>query len=255
MSQSRVSGPFMGVQRHGSSPGAAQRQRKFFAGVRFVAGARACGHAHRSRQSRCGTDNACPCHGGGLGRRRIDQDLLRLASREVLVGLGGEDERVPVKPARLAWPVLHEDRTSRHVQGRIVLLALGPLASLVRGTECPAEHLKRNLRRMRVQPKTGRIAGARATGPRRGAGFSRTASPNPGIGRTAFTFALPLPRRARLTEFDAAGRRVATLVGGEVLAGEHKVTWTAPARPGIYFALLETRQRVRRTVRVVRVDR
>jgi hypothetical protein len=86
------------------------------------------------------------------------------------------------------------------------------------------------------------------------AAVSLAASPNPGVGRTTFSFALPQPGRVRLEVYDAAGRRVATLVDGEVLAGPHEVRWSTPVRAGVYFARLDAPGGVRRTTRLVRFE-
>ncbi len=55
--------------------------------------------------------------------------------------------------------------------------------------------------------------------------------------RIAFT--LPSAASVSLEVFDIAGRRVATLVNGQVAAGTHTVTWNA-ANSGVYFAKLAT---------------
>jgi len=85
-------------------------------------------------------------------------------------------------------------------------------------------------------------------------GLSLAASPNPSRAGTAFAFALPRPGHARLAVFDAAGREVARLLDGDVLAGRHEVRWTAPAKPGVYFARLEVPGGEKRLARVVRFE-
>jgi hypothetical protein len=80
------------------------------------------------------------------------------------------------------------------------------------------------------------------------------ASPNPGGRRTTFLFTLPQAGRARLEVFDAAGRLVATLADGEMLAGRHEVHWTTPASPGVYFARLEAPGGEKAILRVARIE-
>lgn len=77
--------------------------------------------------------------------------------------------------------------------------------------------------------------------------------PNPARGRVSLRFALPTASRVNLDVFDAAGRRVARLLDGEVAAGWHIAEWGALANgsaAGVYFARLTT-PAGGRTVRVV----
>lgn len=85
----------------------------------------------------------------------------------------------------------------------------------------------------------------------------RLAGANP-IARTAsLEFRTPGPGPVRLAIVDAAGRRVATLVDRELPAGEHRASWngltarSAAAAPGVYLAVLETRD-ARRVIKLVR---
>lgn len=76
------------------------------------------------------------------------------------------------------------------------------------------------------------------------------ASPNPVRGATRFAFALPVGARTRLALYDAAGRRVRTLVDAELPAGSHDVRWDArddagtAVRAGLYWARLESGGRI-----------
>jgi len=79
------------------------------------------------------------------------------------------------------------------------------------------------------------------------------AAPNPGTDGTTFQFALPSDGHVRLTVFDAGGRVVATLVDEALAAGHHDARWSAPARPGVYFAKLEA-SGASRVTRVVRFE-
>jgi uncharacterized membrane protein len=70
--------------------------------------------------------------------------------------------------------------------------------------------------------------------------------PNPSSSATRLEFELAQATSADLTIFDAAGRRVATLVRGAQPAGKRAVTWNGqdadgrPVAAGIYFARLST---------------
>jgi hypothetical protein len=69
--------------------------------------------------------------------------------------------------------------------------------------------------------------------------------PNPFKGGTALAFALPRPAEARLEVYNVTGRRIATVVSGNLPAGNHLVTWDgtdargARVPAGIYFYCFE----------------
>ncbi len=69
--------------------------------------------------------------------------------------------------------------------------------------------------------------------------------PNPFNPRTTISFALASPGRVELSVLDASGRRVASLFGGELAAGEHHVRWDGRndrgegVGTGVYFCRLE----------------
>jgi len=72
--------------------------------------------------------------------------------------------------------------------------------------------------------------------------FQLAVGPNPALHRVSASFALPQAARwADLAVFDAAGRRVSTLLNGPLTAGPHSVTWTGlddrgqRAPSGIFF--------------------
>jgi hypothetical protein len=87
-----------------------------------------------------------------------------------------------------------------------------------------------------------------------GAGAARLSlampSPNPARGRVALQWALPRATTVRLAVFDAAGRRVRSLVDGAMEAGEHSIVWDlrddrgAPVSSGLCFVRLEAEGRV-----------
>jgi hypothetical protein len=83
-----------------------------------------------------------------------------------------------------------------------------------------------------------------------------TSEPNPFIGSTSLSFALPERSPVNLSVYDLQGARVATLVEGSLPAGAHHVVWNARARDGhriasgVYFIRLEA-DRVRLTRRIV----
>src|SRR5262245_50806615 len=87
-----------------------------------------------------------------------------------------------------------------------------------------------------------------------GPGVALTVARNPARGFAELVFSVPLATRARLTVHDVAGRQVATLADGPIDAGEHRVRWVSPARPGVYFASLELAGGARHVARVVRVE-
>ncbi|MEA3409281.1 MAG: FlgD immunoglobulin-like domain containing protein, partial [Candidatus Eisenbacteria bacterium] len=68
--------------------------------------------------------------------------------------------------------------------------------------------------------------------------------PNPFNPVTNIAFSMPATAEAQLAIFDIAGRRVATLVDGEVTAGCHEVVWNGtnetgdPVASGVYFSRL-----------------
>ncbi len=84
-----------------------------------------------------------------------------------------------------------------------------------------------------------------AVGDRQGEGLALAAGPNPTHGRVTASFTLSAPADdGDLSIYDAAGRRVKSLLGGPLAAGDHRVEWTglddaghrAPA--GIFFMRL-----------------
>lgn len=89
-------------------------------------------------------------------------------------------------------------------------------------------------------------------------GFLVLASANPSRGaQTTLRFGLAASGRANLALYDASGRRVRTLVGGTLEAGEHSAQWDGrdegghEVAAGLYFARLEAGGNAR-TVRIVR---
>jgi hypothetical protein len=61
----------------------------------------------------------------------------------------------------------------------------------------------------------------------------------PVTGTAAVSFTVPQAGHARLSVFDMTGRVVATLVDGEVAAGQHSLNWNADVSGGIYFLRLD----------------
>jgi hypothetical protein len=66
-------------------------------------------------------------------------------------------------------------------------------------------------------------------------------SPNPFRERTSVSFSLGERSRAALTVHDASGRKVASLVDEELVAGVHTVNWHTTLPSGMYFCLLESK--------------
>jgi hypothetical protein len=73
-----------------------------------------------------------------------------------------------------------------------------------------------------------------------------SAFPNPSRGAMRFDFTLEGAGGARLTVYDAAGRRVAALPALDLSPGQHESTWTGlddagePVAPGSYFVVLDS---------------
>ncbi|OGD72300.1 MAG: hypothetical protein A2Y64_07525 [Candidatus Coatesbacteria bacterium RBG_13_66_14] len=68
-----------------------------------------------------------------------------------------------------------------------------------------------------------------------------SAYPNPADDTVTLRFDLPDDCRVVLAVYDLAGRRVTTLMDGELVAGRHDVTWDcADLKPGVYLFRLET---------------
>jgi hypothetical protein len=102
---------------------------------------------------------------------------------------------------------------------------------------------------------TGACAFADAGGPPPRELTFAIAGPNPVSGPVRFSFTLPASSRVDLAVYDLAGRRVATVAGGDYGAGEHAAVWRGGAggvspAAGIYFARLvaDGRQLIRRIV-------
>jgi hypothetical protein len=83
-----------------------------------------------------------------------------------------------------------------------------------------------------------------------------SAQPNPFSGRTSVSFATDRRSHVTLSVYDAAGRRVASLLDGAREAGHHNATWSgrdasgATVSAGVYFVRMVSGDRVE-TARVV----
>ena len=67
------------------------------------------------------------------------------------------------------------------------------------------------------------------------------AYPSPFVGTATFVLSLPSADTVRLVVYDALGRLVSEVVGGEQAAGQHEVRWDARGLPsGVYFYRLTT---------------
>jgi hypothetical protein len=82
--------------------------------------------------------------------------------------------------------------------------------------------------------------------------------PNPSRGQFNFSVALPVEGMVRVTVSDVQGRRVASLVNGNMPAGRHNLSWNGagdagPVRPGLYYLALENKgQRLVRRFVIIR---
>jgi hypothetical protein len=64
--------------------------------------------------------------------------------------------------------------------------------------------------------------------------------PNPFNPTTSIGFVLPSSGKVRLTVYNMLGQSMATLVDGELSAGDHRVDWRADgAASGLYFYRVE----------------
>jgi hypothetical protein len=59
--------------------------------------------------------------------------------------------------------------------------------------------------------------------------------PNPAAGETTISFTLPEKGHAELAVFDITGRKVDTVVAGELAAGEHEIAYSPALAPGVYL--------------------
>jgi len=83
------------------------------------------------------------------------------------------------------------------------------------------------------------------------------ALPNPAVGGTTFDFSVGSAEPVSLVVYDLAGRRVSTVIDGEMLgAGRHTISWGLQGldgrrvAPGLYLARLQLASEVR-TLRVI----
>ena len=83
--------------------------------------------------------------------------------------------------------------------------------------------------------------------------------PNPTTGATIIAFAMPKTGVAKLEIYDASGKRVRTILDGEVSAGLNQATWDGRdgggrnVPPGTYFARLRAGDRMQgRKIMMVR---
>lgn len=95
---------------------------------------------------------------------------------------------------------------------------------------------------LRARRQSEAVTGTDGLPPRATALFAP--APNPVADHTALRFDLAHGGRVRLEAFDAAGRRVATLLDGELAPGRHQATWSGlhtngvPLGSGLYFVRL-----------------
>ena len=84
------------------------------------------------------------------------------------------------------------------------------------------------------------------------------ALPNPAVDRTTLLLDLPRAEQARVYIYDAAGRRLRTLIDGPLPAGQHPLTWDGrdvagnPAAAGVYWARVQVADQ-QRSARIVLV--
>jgi hypothetical protein len=78
-------------------------------------------------------------------------------------------------------------------------------------------------------------------------------TPNPFSMSTTIRFLLPQRSHVTLKVFDVLGREVATLVDGEMAAGEHSVLFTAEGIPGGVYTVQMSAGNVVKRVSIVLV--
>lgn len=84
-------------------------------------------------------------------------------------------------------------------------------------------------------------------------------TPNPFSEETQIAFAVPVKSEVTLSVYDAAGRKVATLMRGEVAAGVHRVSWDGrdnlgrELNSGAYFCELTTADGFKQTTKMLLV--
>jgi flagellar hook assembly protein FlgD len=75
-------------------------------------------------------------------------------------------------------------------------------------------------------------------------------SPNPFNPSTSISFSLPAPSHVSLAVYDITGRKVRTLVSGQMSEGEHTATWDGrddsgqPVASGMYISRLVAGERI-----------
>lgn len=88
----------------------------------------------------------------------------------------------------------------------------------------------------------GESAGER---PLAGRKISLSGSPNPFTSRSLFAFSLERPSRVALTAYNNLGQRVATIFRGDLVGGDHRLSWDGKGEggralsSGVYFVRLE----------------
>jgi hypothetical protein len=143
--------------------------------------------------------------------------------------------------------------TSLNVLGSMVIDVSGPVLDAVFLDE-------NGVVRDEFRIQKGNPTGAPAGGELVEAGLSLSSpSPNPFSTRTMLSFTLPEPTHVRLSVFDVAGRRIATLLDEKRDSGRHNVEWDGRdssgtrAPSGTYFVQLESNGE-QRTVKVAFLD-
>ena len=73
-----------------------------------------------------------------------------------------------------------------------------------------------------------------------GSDFRLSNDPNPFTGRTTISFYIKGSSDVEITICDITGKRIATLVNGNMSAGNHSVTWDTPSHStGVYFCTMK----------------
>lgn len=134
------------------------------------------------------------------------------------------------------------------IDSRCIVVDLGPLTSSDTITVTLQQALPDGI----VFALGEEVGSTTSAGDRVAAGLALApARPNPARAGVTLDFSLPAAGRARLTAFDLAGRRLATLADRDYAAGSYSVTWDLrddagrPVSPGLVFVRLETAEGAR----------
>ncbi len=131
---------------------------------------------------------------------------------------------------------------ARSGSAELVRLTLAPVGAATGGAnQVRLARASLNEDAVETNVKAGTLAGAPIV---RAVALAQN-KPNPFNPATVIAFAIPTPGRVELSVYDAAGRRVRTLVGSSLPAGEHQAQWDGrddsghQVAAGVYLSFLD----------------